>query len=179
MQMHLTVKLDATASFCHIERMNQTDIDTVMLAWVRLIRAKARVVANVEGALKAKGYPPLAWYDVLLELSREGGRRLRPVELEKELLVAQYNLSRLIDRMEEAGLLAREPCDGDGRGQLIALTPGGKALQKQIWPHLRDAVLAEMSAIKLPDIARLAKLLEPLGGRQKSAAKSGCTAETP
>ena len=58
--------------------------------------------ANVEAAVKAKGYPPLAWYDVLLELSREGGRRLRPVELEKELLVAQYNLSRLLDRMAYA-----------------------------------------------------------------------------
>ncbi|CAN5139832.1 MarR family winged helix-turn-helix transcriptional regulator [soil metagenome] len=154
--------------------MNQADVDTVMLAWVRLIRAQTRVVSNVEAALKAKGYPPLAWYDVLLELSRNGGRKLRPVELEKELLVAQYNLSRLIDRMEEAGLLAREPCDGDGRGPLVALTPRGKVMQKQMWPHCRDAVLAEMSALNLPDIARLGKLLEPWGGRNPSA-KSSCT----
>ena len=41
-------------------------------AWVRLIRAHDRVVA-IEAAVKAKGYPPIAWYDVLLELSREAG----------------------------------------------------------------------------------------------------------
>ena len=153
--------------------MEQSDIDTVMTAWVRLIRAQTRVVASVEAALKAKGYPPLAWYDVLLELSREGGRKLRPVELEKELLIAQYNLSRLLDRMEEAGLLGREPCDGDGRGRLVALTPKGKAMQKQMWPHCRDAIIRELSALKLPEIARLAKLLEPLGGRA-AASSSGC-----
>ena len=142
--------------------MNKAEIDTVMLAWVRIIRAQTRVVANVEAALKAKAYPPLAWYDVLLELSRGGGRKLRPVELEKELLVAQYNLSRLIDRMADAGLVLREPCDGDGRGQMIALTPKGKAMQKEMWPHIREIVMNEMTVLRDPDIEKLSKLLNPL-----------------
>ena len=142
--------------------MGDSRTDMIMLAWVRLIRAHDRVVANVEAAVKAKGYPPIAWYDVLLELSREGGRRLRPVELEKELLVAQYNLSRLLDRMVEAGLVQREPCDGDGRGQIVSLTPKGKAMQKEMWPPIRDIVMNEMSVLKDADIEKLGKLLSPL-----------------
>jgi DNA-binding MarR family transcriptional regulator len=136
--------------------------EMIMLAWVRLIRAHDRVVANVEAGVKARGLPPIAWYDVLLELSRGGGRRLRPVELEKELLVAQYNLSRLLDRMVEAGLVLREPCDGDGRGQMVSLTAKGKAMQKEMWPHIREIVMNEMMALKDADIEKLSKLLTPL-----------------
>src|SRR5689334_8411376 len=115
-------------------------IDKVLHIWVRLIRAQDTVVRKVEAAVKAKGLPPIEWYDVLLELSREGGRKLRPVELEKELLVAQYNLSRLLDRMEKAGLIERIACPGDGRGQMIQLTQEGRIMQKKMWPAYRDAI---------------------------------------
>jgi DNA-binding MarR family transcriptional regulator len=136
--------------------------EMIMQAWVRLIRAHDRVVANVEAAMKSAGLPTLAWYDVLLELSRDGGRRLRPVELERELLVAQYNLSRLLDRMVEAELVQREPCDGDGRGQVVSLTAKGKAMQKEMWPHLRQIVIKEMTVLKDGDLDKLGKLLTPL-----------------
>lgn len=140
-------------------------IDKVLQVWVRLIRARDKILRNVEATVKAKGFPPIAWYDVLLELSREGGRKLRPVELEKELLVAQYNLSRLLDRLEEAGLVKRIACPGDGRGQMIELTPEGRAVQKRMWPALRDAV-EEHVAPKLAEreIEQLVRLLGAIGG---------------
>jgi DNA-binding MarR family transcriptional regulator len=140
-------------------------IDKVLHVWVRLIRAHDKILRKVEATVKAKGLPPIAWYDVLLELSREGGRKLRPVELEKELLVAQYNLSRLLDRMESAGLIERIACPGDGRGQMIQLTAEGRAMQKRVWPAYRDAV-EENLAPDLPerDLEQLAKLLGAIGG---------------
>jgi DNA-binding MarR family transcriptional regulator len=140
-------------------------IDKVLQVWVRLIRARDKIVRNVEATLKAKDFPPIAWYDVLLELSREGGRKLRPVELEKELLVAQYNLSRLLDRLEAAGLIERTACQGDGRGQMIALTPEGRAMQKRMWPIVRDAVEEHVAAkLSEKDVEQLAKLLGAIGG---------------
>jgi DNA-binding MarR family transcriptional regulator len=140
-------------------------IDKVLQVWVRLIRAHDKIMHKVEAAVKAKGLPPIDWYDVLLELSRDGGRKLRPVELEKELLVAQYNLSRLLDRMEAAGLIERIACPGDGRGQMIQLTLEGRATQKRVWPVYRDAI-EEHVAPGLPesDIEQLAKLLGAIGG---------------
>ena len=72
-------------------------------AWARLQRASGNVLARVEARLKAAGFPPLGWYDVLLELSRAEDKTLRPVEIEKRMLLAQYNVSRLLDRLAAAG----------------------------------------------------------------------------
>ena len=49
---------------------NQTE--TVTRAWARLLRAHDQVFAAVEGDLEQSRFPPVAWYDVLLELAREG-----------------------------------------------------------------------------------------------------------
>src|SRR5256885_12172319 len=81
--------------------MSRKPSDAVTKAWARLIRAREIVVGAVERDLKAAGLPPLAWYDVLLELTRAPDGRLRPFELEKETLLLQYNLSRLLDRLEK------------------------------------------------------------------------------
>ena len=155
-------------------------IDKVLQAWVRLIRARDKMVRKVEATLKTKGFPPIAWYDVLLELSREGGRKLRPVELEKELLVAQYNLSRLLDRMEAAGLIERIACPVDGRGQMIALTSEGRAMQKRMWPVLRDAVEKHVApTLSDRDLEQLVRLLGAIGGSlrpEDDAETAGCDA---
>ena len=75
----------------------------IVQAWARLLKAERLALARVETALKQAGLPPLAWYDVLLELERAGEAGLRPFELERALLLAQYNLSRLLDRIERGG----------------------------------------------------------------------------
>ena len=68
-------------------------------AWIRLMRVQSRVLDCVEQDLKKAGFPPLAWYDALLELSRAPSGELRPVELERQMLIPQYSTSRLIDRL--------------------------------------------------------------------------------
>src|SRR3954447_18000903 len=97
--------------------------DAAVLAWTRLIRAHAVALGAVEAALAAAGLPALAWYDELLELERLGP--VRPRELQGRLLLAQPNLSRLIDRMEAAGLVARVACEDDRRGHLLVATDAG------------------------------------------------------
>jgi len=115
-------------------------------AWARLQRASGAVLARVEARLKAQGFPPLAWYDVLLELNRAEENTLRPVEIERRMLLAQYNVSRLIDRLVAAGYVEKRKSLEDGRGVVILLLPKGEALLKTMWPVYRDAVEAEFSA---------------------------------
>ncbi len=68
--------------------------------------------------------------------------------------------------MEAARLIERTACQGDGRGQLIALTPEGRAMQKRMWPIVRDAVEEHVAAkLSEKDIEQLAKLLGAIGGR--------------
>ena len=109
-------------------------------AWVALARAHARVLAHIEAALKAENLPPLAWYDVLLELDRAGEDGLRPLDLKDRLLLPQYGISRLLDRIRAAGYLARRPCPDDRRGHIVAITPEGRAIRERAWPVYRAAL---------------------------------------
>src|ERR1700682_2353535 len=128
MYLHLFVKLDADALIWRIGAMPEhPPSDAVIRAWTRLIRAQQVALSAVEAELKAASFPPLAWYDVLLELSRVEGEGLRPFVLEQQLLLAQYNLSRLLDRLEKAGYVERAACPDDGRGLIVAITASGRA----------------------------------------------------
>lgn len=111
-------------------------------AWARLERAHRAAQATVEARLKKANLPPLAWYDVLLELERAGEAGLRPFELQKAMLFAQYNLSRLIDRMAADGCVAKEASADDGRGQRLTITRAGRALRRKIWPVYAAAIKA-------------------------------------
>jgi DNA-binding MarR family transcriptional regulator len=140
--------------------------DSVVKAWARLVRAREALVAAVERDLKAAGVAPLAWYDVLLELSRAEQGRLRPFEIEKETLLAQYNLSRLLDRLEKEGLIRREPYADDARGQWVVITEKGKALQARTWKVYSRSIQQHVGE-KLDDksAAALAGLLGKLTGK--------------
>jgi DNA-binding MarR family transcriptional regulator len=134
--------------------------EAVTRAWVRLIRGQHAALSHVEGALKQAGFPPLAWYDVLLELSREGEAGLRPFELERRLLLPQYGLSRLLDRMEAAGLIGKHRCSDDRRGHFVAITEEGGALQRRMWPVYAGAIEAAIGAkLSEEEAATLADLL--------------------
>jgi len=93
-------------------------------AWIRLMRIQSRVLDAVEQDLKKAGFPPLAWYDALLELSRAPSGEMRPVELEKQMLIRNTRLAA--DR--PAGgrrLAARRECKIDKRGQFVEITEAG------------------------------------------------------
>ncbi len=122
--------------------MTDTPTKTVVRAWARLMKAQQLALAAIEQALKKAELPPLAWYDVLLEVERAGPDGLRPLELERAMLLAQYNLSRLVDRIERAGYVERRACEEDGRGQLIAITDKGKVIRRKMWPVYARAIEA-------------------------------------
>lgn len=136
--------------------------DAVTLAWARLLRTHAAALGAVEGALKAAGHPPLEWYDVLLELERAGP--LRPRDLQARLLLAQSNLSRLLDRMDAAAAVERRPCDDDRRGQVVAVTDEGRALRRRMWPVYAGAIQAAIGArLSEAEAGALADLLGQVG----------------
>lgn len=104
------------------------------------MRAQQIVLAAIEQDLKAAGVPPLGWYDVLLELTRAEDGRLRPYEIEQRTLLAQHNLSRLLDRIEKNGLVRREVFREDGRGRWVIVTEAGRAMQSRMWTVYASAL---------------------------------------
>ncbi|MGI8526163.1 MAG: MarR family winged helix-turn-helix transcriptional regulator [Pseudolabrys sp.] len=132
-------------------------------AWARLIRVQQSLLGAVERDLKKAGFPPLAWYDALLELSRHQHGAMRPVELEKHMLLPQYSMSRLVDRMVEAGYVERKVCPMDGRGQFVGITAPGRALQKKMWEVYAAAIERHVGAkLSNAEAANLAAVLGKL-----------------
>ena len=128
------------------------------------MRVRGRVLDAVEQDLKKAGFPPLAWYDALLELSRAPSGEIRPVELERQMLIPQYSTSRLIDRLVDEGLAVRRECEVDKRGQFIAITEGGRELQKKMWNAYSAAIEKHVgSKLTDADAIRLCSLLDRLG----------------
>src|SRR5262245_23325328 len=109
-------------------------------AWIALMRAQQRTLLTIERALRAAQLPSLACYDALWELDRDGAAGLRPFEIERQMLIAQSNISRLIDRLEEQGYVERQACEEDLRGQKIVSTAAGRDLRKRMWPVYARAI---------------------------------------
>jgi DNA-binding MarR family transcriptional regulator len=107
---------------------------TRLAAWRAFLTAHARAVAAIERDLAADDFIPLTWYDVLVPLSEAPGGRLRLHELADRVVLSRSGLTRLVDRLERAGLLRREPCLTDRRGAYAVLTEEGKATLRQTWP---------------------------------------------
>src|SRR5215471_5140628 len=106
---------------------------SVVDAWIALNRAQRHAFDATEAELKSAGLPPLAWYDVLLELWREPGGRLRQSDLEHKMLFPQYGISRLVDRLERERLVCRERCRDDARAHWVVITDKGVALRRRMW----------------------------------------------
>jgi DNA-binding MarR family transcriptional regulator len=137
--------------------------EALQSAWARLLRAHHALTAAIGADLKQAGLPPLDWYDALLALGRSPEGRLTPRELEQRMVLAQYNCSRLIDRLEGDGLVRRIPFPGDKRRQLIEITQAGRDLRARSWPTYARSIEQHIG-VRLTDeqAAQLADLLAPL-----------------
>lgn len=172
--MQLHIKLHASAfkvnnklmhlhSVVSINAMSKLPGKSVDRAWTNLLRAHRAALSDVEAKLKAAHLPPLAWYDVLLELDKSGNNGLRPFELQKALLLPQYHLSRLLERIEKKGYLERHAIAEDGRGQRLVISKSGVKIRKAMWhiygPAIQTAVGERLEAA---EASMLAKLLDKL-----------------
>ena len=138
-------------------------------AWRGLITANALVLEKIERALAKAGLPPLGWYDVLLELSGAPDGRLRMHELARAVVLSRSGLTRLVDRLEGAGLLRREPDPADRRGSYAAITEDGKEMLRRMWP-VYAAGIAEHFGRHLGDDE--ARVIAAAFGRVANAART-------
>jgi DNA-binding MarR family transcriptional regulator len=145
------------------EDMFRIPSDPTQRAWIALGRVSQALREEVEQALKEAKLPDITWYTVLWELER-AGRPTRPKDLAIPLFILPYQLSRLVDRMEEDGLVNRIACPEDKRGHLLEPTPEGYAMRKRMWAVYAPAMDDAMKRIGNEEALQLAQLLNKLGG---------------
>jgi DNA-binding MarR family transcriptional regulator len=109
-------------------------------AWAVLLAAHATLVERIEAALVEAQLPPLGWYDVLWELEKAEGGKLRMHELARRIVLSRSNLTRLADRLETAKLIEREDTPHDRRGYHCVITRAGLAMRKTMWPVYRAEI---------------------------------------
>ena len=94
----------------------------------RVSRLARELEQRLEPVYAEQGLEP-GWYDVLATLRRSGPPyRLRPSEFTGALMLTSSGTTKRLDRLEQAGLVARTPDPHDRRGTLITLTAPGREL---------------------------------------------------
>ena len=112
---------------------------------------------------------PLAWYDVLLELASAGGR-LRMSELGDRVVLSRTRVSRIVDELQRAELVVREPNPDDGRSSYASITSEGTRRFRQSGRVYREGIRRELGRNVGEEALRsLAETLERILGTAESA----------
>ena len=120
--------------------MNQSLDESRNRAWKLFLSTHTLLNDRMEAALAEAGLPNLAWYDVLWTLEQAPENHLRLHELADAMIFNRSNLTRLIDRMEEAGLVCRKTCRTDRRGAFAGVTEAGLAMRQKMWMVYSQAI---------------------------------------
>lgn len=112
-------------------------------AWLALARTHAAVTGRMQEALTAAGLPPLAWFEVLATISDAPEQRLKMGDLAEALVITRGGLTKLVDRLINAGLLERTFCETDRRVSYATLLPAGVQLLAEMTP----VVSAELEVV--------------------------------
>lgn len=98
------------------------------------------MVAELDRDLVAAHALPLAWYDVLVQLSEAGGEATMG-EISGRLLISPSTCTRVVERLVNAGLVARRIDAVDARVRHVSLTPAGRS-------KLRAAAMTHLAGIE-------------------------------
>lgn len=95
-------------------------------AWRGLLRVHASLSKALDADLEAAHGLPLSSYEVLMHLAGAPDGRMRMCNLAESVILSRSGLTRLVDRLEREGFIAREPCEDDARGSFAVVTTTGR-----------------------------------------------------
>ncbi len=129
-------------------------------AYVKLLRASKAVLGRIEKRLALDGLTATQ-IGVL-----EGILHLGPLtqrELGRKVLTSAGNMTDIIDKLAARGLVARTRAPQDRRSVIVDLTPAGRELIENVFPHHAQDIAAAMSGLNPAEMDTLETLLRKLG----------------
>src|SRR5712691_509523 len=132
--------------------------------WEGLARVHSSMTAALEHDMVPEAGMPLAWYEVLLNLSRSPAGMMRYQDLARVAGITNSGASRRLEQMARAGLIERRSCPTDRRGVFAHITSKGQSsfktahkiflnsLERNLGTSLKpgDAELISAALSKLP-----------------------------
>jgi DNA-binding MarR family transcriptional regulator len=134
--------------------------------WRAVVTSHAAVTDRVQKALTAADLPPLSWFELLQAVKTSPTGRPRMSELAEWLTLSRGGITKLVDRLQQAGYLERVNCTDDRRALQAELTPAG------------EAMLEEMRSVYAAELEQHLRILSPEEAEVISAALSKVTAST-
>jgi DNA-binding MarR family transcriptional regulator len=106
--------------------------DKHLEAWRAVVTSHAAVTDRVQKALAAADLPPLSWYELMWAVKSSPDGRPRMSELAEWLTLSRGGITKLVDRLQDAGYLERVACSEDRRSLQAELTPAGQRLLEEM-----------------------------------------------
>ena len=138
------------------------------MAMRAILQSHAALIERMGREVSAQGGVSLDSYDVMLALANAPGGRLKMGELACHVILSRSGLTRLMDRMEAAGWVARELASGDRRSFEAFLTPQGEAAFRETWPLYARAIARALEPLSEAEAQQLAEMLDRVRAGEKS-----------
>lgn len=115
--------------------------DDEQRTWRAFLASTRLLFDRLERRLQRDSGMPMAYYEILVQLSEAPDRTLRMSQLAESSLSSRSRLSHAVARLEEAGWVRRRACPEDRRGAFAELTDAGRA-------KLEDAARGHVEAVR-------------------------------
>ncbi|HZP96797.1 MAG TPA: MarR family transcriptional regulator [Candidatus Limnocylindria bacterium] len=130
-------------------------------AWEAFLRAYAATSHALEREAESRGGLAIGDHFVLVQIARGPETGMRPTELAERALLTKSGVTRAVDRLERADLVARIDCPTDGRGSHVILTVKGRRLLRRAAPgHMRAIAKHFADPLSPHELAVLTTALE-------------------
>ena len=127
-----------------------------VLAWLRLARVFQKIDASSERFFRTQGLNT-AHFDILAKVGAKP--EMTQQELAGALLVTKGNISQLLAKLEQEGLVSRRQ---EGRTNCLSLTERGQALYKRVVPQQETLIAELLSPLSEDEQHELLRLLRKL-----------------
>ena len=142
-----------------------------LVPWARFVRAHSALTRRLNADLVAQHGLTLSDYEVLLFLAQAPERAMRRVDLAERVLLTQSGITRLLDGLENAGLVEKRRCSVDGRVVYATLTDAGLArVREASRTHLAGVEELFTSRFDEEELETLSSLLARLLGVEADGA---------
>jgi len=138
--------------------------DAHLDAWRAVVTSHAAVTEHIQRMLAAADLPPLSWFEVLWAIKRSPTGRPRMSELAEWLTLSRGGITKLVDRLVEAGYLERVSCAEDRRSLQAALTPAGAKMLEEMRTVYEGEVERHLSSLTTAEAELITVALQQVTG---------------
>ena len=151
----------------HREQSLSSSSPERLRTWRLYFESALALIDVLDAELERDAGITLRWYDALVHLE-ETPEGLRMNELAERILYSKSGFTRVVDRLEEAGLVRRVRPDNDRRSILVSLTNKGRETMEQARRHHRHAIEEHFSRhLTDTDVKAMTRALEKLSAHAR------------